>query len=451
MEEFIFTDDVVQLTILVVCLLLSAFFSSSETAITSTGTLKASHLIDSGDPRAKALRLWVSRPNHVLTTILLGNNIVNILSTALATNLATKYFASQAIGIATGVMTFLIVVFGEIMPKSFAKNHSTQLAIIAMRILNVIYIVLYPVVLFFSMLAETGVKLLGSKFSDQPLITEEELEYMVKVSEKTGVIEKIKKNMLAGVFEFDETKVREIMTPRPDMTAVEAQMALEDVLKIAIETGYSRIPVYSETIDKIEGILLVKDLLAYALENKSLKKFQLQNLMRKALFFPESRSISEAFKSLKKDRQHVAIVVDEYGGTAGLVTLEDIIEVIVGDIQDEFDEETEKIIDLSGGIYDVSGSVNLEDFLEYFDISPEDVKEEIEGDIDTLAGWLTKMTQSMPKLGQTVTIGPLKAEVTAVERHRIQRLRITRILSVSNHDTDVPEKSISEQDKAALV
>lgn len=417
-----------ELLTIVACLIASAILSAAETAITSLGTLKASHLVESGKSRTKPLLLWIHKPNHVLTTILLFNNAVNIGASAVAASVGAKVFGDTSLGIVTGIMTFLIVIFSEMLPKAFAKAHAETIAIITIRIILVLYYMLYPIINFMAMLAQKTVDAFREKGEEKPMITEDELEYLVEVSERTGVLETNKKNMISGIFEMEETKVREVMTPRTDMTAVDVKMSFDELLKIAADTGYSRLPVYQDKIDQIVGVILIKDLLAYASTKEPKAPFHINKFMRKPLFFPESRSLDEALKSLTKNKLHVAIVVDEYGGTAGIVTMEDILEVIVGEIQDETDEETEKIIDNRDGTFDVVGTIRFEDFLDYFEINPEDLGEALEGDIDTLNGWITKMTQTLPQLGQIITIGPLKAEVINVHRHRVERLRVSHIL-----------------------
>ncbi len=442
MDPLTIDVNTVEIFILFLCLIFSAFFSASETAVTTVGTLKASHLLESGDKRAIHLKLWIKDPSAVLSTILIFNNTANITASAIATDLASRYFESKAIGIATGIMTFIVVIFCEVLPKAYAKTHAVSVAPKAMRIITLLYMTTYPLIRAVSILAEKTVKAFSNKdLPERPPITEDEIEYMVKIGEKTGVIETVKHSMLSGVFEFDDTKVREIMTPRTDMVAIEVTTSFTDALKVAIETGYSRIPVYKESTDHIVGILLTKDLLNFAeASQKNQDSFSLKAIARRALFFPESRTVSEAFKSLKKFKQHVAIVVDEYGGTAGLVTLEDIVEVIVGEIQDETDEELEKIIELGNNTYDISGTINIDEFLDYFDLNKDVIEELEDGDIDTLSGLLTKKTQSMPKIGQVISFDFLKVEVTQVHRHRVERVKITL----------TPEESL-EQDGVSKV
>ena len=421
--------DLVQMGVIVACLFISAVCAGSETAITSLGSLKAKHILDTERRAAKPLTLWLNHPGRVLTTLLIFNSAVHIFASALATDLSARHFDSNAIGIATGVMTFLILVFGEITPKSYARAHAETLSIPLLKFVYVVYILCYPVVVAFSEMAAYIVRLVGGDKKDAPPITEEELEYLVNVGQRAGVLEQTKKEMIVGVFEFDETKVREIMTPRPDIKWIDLHASYDDALNMAIESGMSRIPVCDEQgVDHVVGVLLVKDLLPIARGNGDASKaFSLKKIMRDPFFVPESKLIMDVFKSLKSTKNHIAIVIDEHGGTAGLVTMEDILEEIVGEIQDEYDVEEAEMLEIEPGIYDVAGSFNVDEFLEFFELTATDV-EKPEEDIDTIAGWITALLGDLPEVGKRVRIGPLNVEVSDVERQRVRRVRVSRVL-----------------------
>ncbi len=422
--------DTWQLSTIGVCLVFAAAFSGSETAITALGSLKAKHIIDNENRAVRQLTLWLNHPGRVLTTILIFNNLFHILSSALATDFASRHFESQAIGIATGTMTFLILIFVEVIPKSFAKSHADTLAIPCLKIIYAIYLCIVPIVWAFSEFAGRVVRLLGGTKKDSPPITEEELEFLVNVGERAGVLEETKKEMIVGVFEFDETKVREIMTPRPDVNWLPMDASFDDALRVTIESGMSRLPVCDRTgIDHVVGILLVKDLLKVARENgKGKNEFNLRRIIREPYYVPESKAIMDVFKELKSTKNHIAVVVDEHGGTAGLVTMEDILEEIVGEIQDEYDVEEAEILELESGIYDVAGSYNIDEFLEFFELTEDMLDQKPEEGIDTIAGWIVSLLGELPEVGKTVRIGPLSIEVSDVERQRIKRLRVSRIL-----------------------
>lgn len=421
-----FVAEFSTIILILICLLLSAFFSSAETAITSLGTLKVKHLLDSQPKRAASLKIWLTQPSRIISTILLFNNVVNILASSLTTKLTFKYFESGAVGIATGVTTFWVLVFGEIVPKSFAKSRAEPTAIFSMKFIIIVYYLTYPIVKVLSDFAEIMIRLVSKGKKSAPLITEEEIEFIVSEGEKAGVIEDIKKDIIEGAFDFDETKVREIMTPRTDLTALEVETPFAEILDQVIQTGHSRIPIFRDNIDHIVGLVLAKDLLSHNQEDAKLKGITAKSLMREAFFAPESKSIMDVFKDLKRTKSHMAVIIDEYGGTAGIVTMEDIIEEFVGEIQDEFDAEQAKIVKKSESLYDVSGAINIQEFLDHFDVDAQSLPEEVrDSEVDTLAGLFTHLVGQMPKRGQKVEIGPLKLEVIAASSRRIDMIRVS--------------------------
>lgn len=419
----------IDLIIMGICLLFSAVFSGAETAITSLSELKTKHLIDVDNTgRTDHLLLWLEHPGRVLTTILIVNNMVNILASAIATKIAMSYSQSYGVGIATGFTTFIVLICGEVIPKSFAKAHADSLCLLSLKLVRFTYRLIFPVVWVLSGFAAFIIKQFGSgQTSIRPSITEEELEFLINESESEGVIKDFKKDMISGVFEFDETKVREIMTPRPDISSIEKGASYDDVVKLSIRTGHSRIPVHEEHMDNIIGIVFAKDLLRLAYSSNG-EKPKISDVMREAFYVPESKTIIDVFKDLKRTKNHMAIVIDEHGGTAGLVTMEDILEEIVGEIQDEFDVEEAKILEIDNNIFDVAGSVNVDEFSEYFDLD-DAIIEETDTDADTVGGLLTHLLGDLPEVGQKSQLGPLVLEVSEVGRKRIERLRVTRVVS----------------------
>lgn len=432
MESFS-SSEIYSFVTIAICLILSSFFSAAETAITSLGAQKVKYLIKTRGEKVYPLKLWLTNPGRVLTTILIFNNSVNILASATATVLATYYFAEGAVGIATAIITILVLIFGEIIPKSFAKSHAEATAIVAMRIIKVLEFLIRPLTRLLSWFTDGVINAISEEGNKTPPMTEEELEFLVSESEKAGVIEDLKRDIIEGAFEFDDTKVREIMTPRTDLTAVPESEPFSSVLALCLETGHSRIPVYNEKIDHITGVVLAKDLLkALATPGRDRDKIKITDIMREALFVPESKSIMEAFKDLKNTKNHLAIIIDEYGGTAGIVTMEDILEEIVGEIQDETDHEEDQIITLDENVFEMPGFINIFEVIEFLGFEETDF--EI-GEADTLGGWLTQNTSNLPEIGQTVTIGPLTLEVLEIDRHRIEKVKITKNLEINNSET----------------
>lgn len=435
MDE-LFSNDSTSIIAFITCGVLSALFSGAETAITGLGSLKAKHILDTHGEKAKELNLWLHHPSRVLSTILLFNTAVNILASALATEYANRHFHNQALAVATGFTTLVVLIFSEIIPKTIGKIYTETLAVPAMKFIYFWYLMTYPVVIGLSYLASSLIHSFGGRHQPGPQITEEELEFLVNVGEKAGVFEETKQDMISGVFEFDEIKVREIMTPRTDMTAIELKTQLREAIKLAYESGHARIPVYDERIDNVVGILLAKDLLQFAANPEKLQTTKIQHLMRKPRQVPESKLIMDVFKELKRTKTHMAIVIDEYGGTAGLITLEDMLEEIVGEIQDEHDEELAKIVQVSPGIYDVMAQMNLDEFLDFFEISPEQIHAESGQEAETVAGYMIQVIGDLPKVGQSTTIGPLTCEVSQVVRHRIERVRVRKTIETSDEIDD---------------
>ena len=423
MEAAAGTVDTTSLLLILGCLLLSAFFSSSETALTSLSALKIKHLIEQSK-RYSTLQYWIDEPGKVLTTILLFNNAVNIFASALATELATSWFESSAVGIATGMTTFMVLIFGEIIPKSFAKVHAERIAVLVIRVVKVFCFGTWPLIWSLSKFTDWVLYSLGSGEQEaKPPITEDELEFLVNVGEEHGVIENTKKQMISGVFDFDDKAVREVMTPRTDVVAIDVNESFAEVVNKTITTGNSRLPVYEERIDNVIGIILAKDLLKASVCPKE-KSTLIRSIMREPCFVPESNKVIHVFKQFKRTRSQLAVVIDEHGGMAGVVTMEDLLEEIVGDIQDEFDSEEEKIKSSSDGIYEVAGAISIDEFTEFFNLPEEVIEEQLQVEADTLAGLLTQVIREMPQVGQTVQIGPVNVKITQVDNNRIQRAQV---------------------------
>jgi putative hemolysin len=416
-------EDIVGLSIFAFCLVMSAFFSASETCITSLGALKTKHLIESKDRTAQILKFWLLHPSRVLTTILIFNTLVNVLASAVMTEIVSRHF-NNAVGISTGVVTFMVLIFGEIIPKSFARANAESMAPVAMRLVRLVYFIFFPLVYVLSEFANLVIKLMGSNHKFTPTLTEDELEFMINEGTSSGVLEDFKKDMLSGVFEFDETRVSETMTPRTDVIAIPKLATVGQAVETSMESGHSRIPVYDERIDNVVGVIFAKDLMRH-LATAQDTEAKISSLMREPLFTPESKLIMEIFKDLKRTKNHLAIVIDEYGGMAGIVTMEDILEEIVGDIQDEHDAEEAQIVQVSENVFDVAGTFNIEEFKEHFHLEDE-VSEQDHEDVDTVAGWMIQMLGEMPKIGQSLNVGPLQIEVTEVGRHRIERVRVVQ-------------------------
>ncbi|WP_243093784.1 hemolysin family protein [Thermus thalpophilus] len=412
------------LFLLVLFLGLSAFFSASETAFTTLYPWKLKELAEAENGPFTLLSRDITR---FLTTILVGNNLVNIAATALVTDLATRAFGSLGVGLATGVMTFLVLFFGEITPKSIAVHHAEALARVAAWPIYLLSILFYPLGRFFSWVSGAILRLLGLEPRNTPLVSEEELRLILAGAEESGTIEAQEEEMIHSILELEETPVREIMTPRVEMVAIEAEATLEDLLHLFREHRYSRIPVYRESVDHIVGVAYAKDLLDYYCEG-DLKGRSVASIAHPPYFVPENMDAWTLLKELRRRKVHLAIVVDEFGGTAGLVTLEDVMEEIVGEIYDETDEpEDAPIRRLPNGAYSIQAQTPVDEVSEALGV------ELPEGEYDTLSGFLYELFGRIPGVGESVEWRGLRFVVENADQRRIDRVRVERLVEHGGH------------------
>ncbi len=405
-----------EIVTLIILLMLSAFFSMSETALMSINKIRLRHMVEEGVPEAKLVEKLTEDPNKLLGAILIGNNIANIAASGLATVLATNIFGSGGVGIATGVMTILVLIFGEITPKSIAKQRSDSVALKVSKPIKLIVIIFKPFVYMFTAISSFFIKILGGDpKATEPFITEEELKTMVDVSEEEGVLENVEKEMIFNVFDFADLQVKDVMVQRVDVTALDSESTYEDVLKIIKEEQFSRIPVYNQTIDDVIGILNVKDLLM--LENPR-ENFKMTKYIREPFYTFEFKRIVELFKEMKKERNHIAVVLDEYGGTVGIITIEDLIEEIVGDIEDEYDDANTSIEVIKENEYIVDGSVRLHDI---GDLIGTDMESD---EFDSVGGLIIGELGRMPEEKEEIECDNMKFIVENIDKNRIKKVRI---------------------------
>ena len=402
-----------ELILLYVCLFLSGFFSMSETALFSISKVKAFHISKDGSKSGRLILEMKEASHTLLTTILIGNNLVNIGASSLATSLAMGYFQSNAVGIATGVMTLLILVFGEIFPKSFATHNNV---VVSRAVIYPIYWLskmLWPLIFVLNFIP----KLHGTIYNSQETVTEDELMTMVEVVEGEGEIKEEEREYITNIFEFDDTYCSEIMTPRADMFVVDVAEGLDipDVLK----TGFSRIPVIEDNIDNIVGILHIKDLFSRYLENKGsdapLGSLDIKSIMKKPYFIPESKKLDSLLKAFKAKKSHMAVVVDEYGGVSGIVTLEDVVEEIFGEIADESDKNTPDIVKLKGNRWLVLGRTDIYHLNKELHLGiPESAN------YDTVSGFFLELVERIPKPGESIRMNKWLFSVEDMDGNRIQ-------------------------------
>ena len=407
------TSDILQLVILVLLLSASAFFSSAETALMTSNKLRIRNLAENGDKRAEKVLEITANTDKMLSAILIGNNIVNLSASALSTTLTLKMFGSSLVGIATGILTFLILVFGEITPKNVASKNAENIALKYIGIISVLVVILTPVIYIVNKVAGIVISLFIKNNDDNNMVTEDELRAMVEVSHEDGVIEKEEKKMIVNVVDFGDTVAGDIMLPRVDMVMVSVESSYEEILKIFREERYTRIPVYEESPDNVIGILNVKDFLL--IEDK--ENFSVKEHLREPLYTYEYKKTSSLMVDMRKTGANIVIVLDEYGTTVGLITLEDMLEEIVGEIRDEFDaDEDEGITKISETEYLIDGSTNLDDVNDR--IGLELSSEEYE----SIGGIIMEKLGRLPVEGEVITFDNIILTVKKMDHARIEKV-----------------------------
>lgn len=405
----------IQLCTVVVLLGLSAFFSSAETALTTVNRMRVRTLAESGDKRAITLTKVIEDPGKMLSTILVGNNIVNLSASSLMTTLALNLFGSVAVGAATGILTLLILVFGEISPKTLATIHSERLALRYAGIIYLMMTLLTPVIYCINQLSLGFLLLLRvDPNKKQEAITEDELRTIVEVSHEEGVIESEEKKMINNVFDFGDSVAKDVMVPRIDMVMVDVDTTFEELMEIFRREKFTRFPVYEGTTDNVIGIINVKDILLA--ERHS---FAIRDFLRQPLYTYEYKKTAELMAEMRKTLHNIIIVLDEYGATAGMVTLEDMLEEIVGEIRDEYDEDEEDAVRMiAADEYLVSGSTKLDDLNSWLDLKLESE------DYDSIGGLVIGLLDHLPEEGEEVCHEGLRFVVERVEKNRIEKIHL---------------------------
>lgn len=389
----------------------SAFFSASETAYTSLNRMRLKELAEDGDKKAKLALSLADNYDTLLSTILVGNNIVNILASSLATVLFVTYFPVTGVTISTIVMTILVLIFGEISPKSIAKERPEAFAVNAAPFLRIGMVVLTPVNFFFKSWKKLLNKLFTFEASDS--ISEKELLFLVDEAQNSGGIENHEHQLIRSAITFNELEVQDILTPRVDVIGTDVNSSLEEIETLFLTEGYSRIVLYDDSIDKVVGVLHQKDFYAFVKNNAGTEINQsIQSIVKDVIWTPANMKISKLLKQLQLEKAHLAIVSDEYGGTIGIVTLEDILEELVGEIWDEHDEITEEVVKIDESTYRIAASANLDKVLSLFGIEEEFIS-------NTVSGFVMEQMGKLPDEGDTFVYHNLKITVTKVRFRRI--------------------------------
>lgn len=406
-----------QLIAIIILLCLSAFFSSSETALTTVNQIRMRTLADNGDKRAARVLHVTGNPGKMLSAILIGNNIVNLSASSISTSLAIHLFGNTGAGIATGILTFLILIFGEVTPKTMATIKADSMSLTVAAPIGLLMKILTPVIFIINKLSLGLMFLLHVNIKDaQKKMTEEELRTIVDVSQENGVIEHEERDMIHNLFDFGDAEAKEIMVPRIDMTFVQADATYQEVLDIFRQDMFTRLPVYEDSTDNVIGIINMKDFL---LQNDT-PEFSVRNLLREPYFTYEHKNTADLFLEMRKSSISLAIVLDEYGVTAGLITLEDLLEEIVGEIRDEYDaDEEDDITRISDREFYVLGSANLNDVSEVLSLHF------TSDDYDTIGGYCLGLLDHLPEKNEIIlTDNNILLRIDRMEKNRIERIYI---------------------------
>ena len=425
------TVSIIQAVVLVLLLLLSAFFSSAETSLTTITPIKVRTLIENGNKRAMTLQKVKDQHGKMLSAILIGNNIVNISASSLATTLAIDTWGSYAVGIATGILTLLVLLFGEILPKNIAMFKSESMALFYAPIIYGLMTIMTPVIFIIDTIAGFFLKLFHINPGQKNLMTETELRTYVDVSHEDGIIESEEKDMIINVFDFSDSVARDIMIPRIDMITIEENAGYDELMALFRECMYTRIPVYKEDRDNIVGLVNIKD---FILVNDK-DTFQVSDIIRDAYFTYEFKKTADLLMEMKKTTNNVAFVLSEYGACVGMITLEDLLEEIVGEIRDEYDEDEDEFIKkVSKDSYLIDGNRKLDDINDELGTNLESE------DYDSIAGLVLQILDRMPAVGEEVqTPDGIRIKVENLHQNRITKVLLRLPQEISNKETKAEE------------
>ena len=432
----------------------SAFCSGTETALTALGDARARQLRDAGGRRARMLSLWIEQPERTLSTLLIVNTLVNIGSGALAGSIAADLVAARpwwnaasVFAAATATTTAVVLFLGEIVPKTVGKRHPVRVSMLSIPLVRAISFLLWPLATATTKGTSLLVGFFGGGATRGPTVTSEEIEYLIEMGSREGVLDEVKEELLNSVLEFADRVVREIMIPRTRMAALDREATPEELLRVVRENPYSRMPVYDGSIDNVVGVLLVRDVLPAVLGGG---KVSLEEHIKSPFFVPEQMKISRLLKEMQRRKTHIAVVVDEFGGTSGLVTLEDVIEEIVGEIQDEADVESAPVKVIADGVWLADASVPLHELEALLNqrqgaepLAPDgerapQVRFPEEGDFETLGGFVTAHAGRVPPVGAVIAWDGLTFAVRAGDERRVTRVEIARASSATEEPAPAP-------------
>ena len=409
---------IITLVAMIILLLLGSAMSASETALTSANKLRLQYLSEKGNRRAKTASDVSSDTDRLLSALLIGLNIVVIVSTSLVTAFFIKLFGNKGILISAIVWTVITLIFGDIIPKTIAAKIPVRSSLRLATFVKILIVLLTPFTWIFKKISNVTIYPIVKKLKeDEPSVTEEDIKSLASLGEREGIIEELEKEIIHNVLEFTDSVVHEVMVPRVDMIGVDKNAATADVINTIKESGHSRIPVFEDDIDNIIGVIYAKDILIYAKEGKELK---ITEIMRPVHFVPETKKIVELLAEMQKLKVHIAVALDEYGGTSGLVTVEDLLEEIVGEIQDEYDQELPKIVKIDENNFLIGGGAGIEEVIEETSLPVS------QGEFDTIGGFIFSYIGRVPKQGEEIKINDYKITVTSVISKRIAQVKLTK-------------------------
>lgn len=416
--------SIFSIIIIALSIVFIAILSSSESSFIAVNKIRIRSLMEKGDSRAKAVQKILDEHDKLFSAVILSGNLFTILATSIGTALALKYFGEDGIIIAIIIMTFLTVVFGELAPKTFAVAHSEKVSLLLARPVAFYIRLISPLVWIFKITSNLIIRMLGGKKkSVSPFVTEEEIKTMINIGEEEGTLEEEERQMLHKVFEFGDKVVTEAMVPRTEIVSIPDDSTVGDALKLVLEEGYSRYPVIKENIDSVTGILYVKDIVKQMAQGKIQNYTPITEIVREAYYIPENKMVTELLDEMQKKKIQIAIVMDEYGGTAGLITLEDIMEEIVGGLQDEFEAmEGEKEVEIiDERTFIVAGQTGLDEINELVGV------ELASQDFHTIGGFVFGLFRRLPKVGEQVRYHNLRFLILEMEDRKISKIKITRL------------------------
>jgi len=411
-------SDLPLFILLVLLVLMSAFFSSSETALINMSKIRLKYLVKEKVKNADKLEKLYEDSNKLIGAILIGNNIVNVATSSIATIITTSRFSNAGLGISVGLTTLVILIFGEITPKNLALKNSESISLFVAPIILFLVRIFTPILFILNNISNLLSALLGQRNDDKkPTITQDELKTIVDVSNQEGVLETDETEMIQNIFEFKDLTVDDIMIQRRDIVAISADMSYDEIIDVFKNRQLSRLPIYEDTIDDIIGVLYAKDLF---FTEQSKEDFDIKTVMREPVFVNEFVKISDFFKKMQQVKTHIAIVLDEYGGVAGIVTMEDLVESIVGDIYDEYDQQDEEVRKLKENIYVINGNSKLTEIQELLKV------ELVSKDYESLGGYLMDKMGKIPTQGDIYEDENFKFVISSMDKNRINKVKVIR-------------------------